>query len=155
MNFTDIRIVTKLVLSHVRHRPARMLLTLMSTIAAACVVVWVVSGYDSLVAKFDEFADNYLGRYEFVVLPAAGGSESNGPFGAPAVRLTPEQIALLKEDAVVVAPCERLRARFCPLRPLVNHVGATTERYGGRRAPRTAGANGRPGRSHCCTVPAE
>lgn len=114
MNFTDLKIVAKLVLSHVRHRPARMLLTLVSTIAAACVVVWVVSSYDSLVAKFDEFADNYLGRYEFVVQANAGGTEAQGPFGAPAVRLSPELIQELKADPAiaVVDPVLQTRARI-------------------------------------------
>ena len=122
MNLTDLKIVAKLVLSHVRHRPARMLLTLISTIAAACVVVWVVSGYDSLTKKFDEFADNYLGRYEFVVLPNAGGSEANGMFGAPAVRLPPEIIAQLKQDPAVsiVDPVLQTRAR-------ITRVGGTPE----------------------------
>ena len=122
MNFTDLKIVAKLVLSHVRHRPARMMLTLMSTVAAACVVVWVVSGYDSLVTKFDEFADNYLGRYEVVILPSAGGTQSNGPFGAPAVRLSPDLIAALKEDAAVaiVDPVLQSRAR-------ISKVGAEPE----------------------------
>ena len=39
---------------------------LFSTTLAAVVVVWVVSGYDSLVDKFDDFAEGYLGRYQLV-----------------------------------------------------------------------------------------
>jgi len=138
MNLTDLKIVGKLVLSHVRHRPARMLLTLVSTIAAACVVVWVVSGYDSLVAKFDEFADNYLGRYEFVVQANAGGTESNGPFGAPAVRLSPELIQELKADpaVAVVDPVLQTRAR-------ITKVGAEPEAEESNRGGRQGRGGGR------------
>ena len=48
-------------MADVRRRPGRFLLTILSTIAAACVVVWVVSGYDSLVQSFRELAEKYLG----------------------------------------------------------------------------------------------
>jgi putative ABC transport system permease protein len=111
MTLTDLKVVAKLVLSHIRHRPARMLLTLMSTVAAACVVVWVVSSYDSLVVKFDEFADNYLGRYEFVIMPSAGGTTAAGPFGAPAVRLTAELIESLKSDPAIAVVDSVLQTR--------------------------------------------
>ncbi len=37
---------------------------------------WVVSGYDSLVEKFDGFAENYIGRYELLVVAANPRGES-------------------------------------------------------------------------------
>ena len=69
MNTGEFAVVGKLVMADMRRRPGRLLLTILSTIAAACVVVWVVSGYDSLVQSFRELAEKYLGRYELVVLP--------------------------------------------------------------------------------------
>jgi len=44
-------------------------LTLLAIIASACVVVWVVSGYDALVSQFGGQAAEYLGRYDFFVVP--------------------------------------------------------------------------------------
>ncbi len=103
MNVTDFRLVLKLVWAHMRFHPTRMLLTLASTVAAACIVVWVVSSYDSLVLKFDEFADNYLGRYEFIVLPATSNpaAGSNEAFGNSPPRLSPELITAMKDDPAV------------------------------------------------------
>ena len=48
------RIVAKLVLADFRQHPARVVLTSLAVIAAACVVVWVVSGYDALLAQYLE-----------------------------------------------------------------------------------------------------
>ena len=50
-------------------RPGRLVLAALATVAAACVVVWVVSGYDSLVDRFGDMGDEYLGRYDLIVLP--------------------------------------------------------------------------------------
>ena len=36
------------------------------------IVVWVVSGYDALASKFDEFEEGYLGRYQVLVLSKQG-----------------------------------------------------------------------------------
>ncbi|MDB5385418.1 MAG: macB 7, partial [Planctomycetaceae bacterium] len=145
MNSNDLKLVMLLTLAHMRHRPARMFLTTLSTVAAACIVVWVVSGYDSLLVKFDEFADNYLGRYEFVALPVADSKESRGQFGVPTVRLSPQLISNLQADpaVAVVDPILQTRAR-------ISKVGATAEELehsrrgveggGGRRGARsTAG----------------
>ena len=77
MKTGEFAVVGKLVMADVRRRPGRLLLTVLSTIAAACVVVWVVSGYDSLVQKFKELSEKYLGRYELLVLPV--GTEEGRP----------------------------------------------------------------------------
>lgn len=144
MNLAPIKTVIRLTRCHLWQRPARMVLTLLSTIAAACVVVWVVSSYDSLVAKFDEFSDNYLGRYEFLVLtkPAENPS-ANGAFGAPSTPLPKELIDALREDpaVAVVDPVFQTRAR-------VTKVGASPEESGpgGLAGPgRGAGGRGRGG----------
>lgn len=137
MNANDLKLVLKLTLAHIRHRPARMFLTMLSTVAAACIVVWVVSGYDSLLLKFDEFADNYLGRYEFVVLPvpASDGSPAGGMFGPPAARLSPALMTELQNDPAVTVldPILQTRAR-------IFKVGATEEeRNPGRGLGRRGG----------------
>jgi putative ABC transport system permease protein len=75
---TEFGAVRKLVIADIRRRPGRLFLTILSTVAAACVVVWVVSGYDSLVHQFKELSDKYLGRYEFVAV-AVGGEERRAP----------------------------------------------------------------------------
>ncbi len=76
MTLQEFKQVGMLTLAHFRQHPGRLFLTLFSTIAAACVVVWVVSGYDSLVEKFDGFAENYIGRYELLVVAANPRGES-------------------------------------------------------------------------------
>lgn len=59
--------------------------------ASACMVVWVVSGYDALLRQFKEFSGLALGRYTLIVYPArppmvAGGRTplSDERFMAPA-----------------------------------------------------------------------
>lgn len=63
------RIAAKLALAYAWHYPARVLLTSLAMVAAACVVVWVVSGYDALVSQFDDRASEYLGRYDLFLVP--------------------------------------------------------------------------------------
>jgi len=79
-------LVAKLAWAHAVRYRARMLLTALAMVAAACVVIWVVAGYEALAAQFDEFADEYLGRYHAFVVPA----QSRTPY------LSPELIAELR-----------------------------------------------------------
>jgi len=65
------RLLWQLAVADVRRHPARMILTSLAMIAAACMVVWVVSGYDALLAQFDSFSSGSLGRYELVISPEA------------------------------------------------------------------------------------
>jgi len=65
------RITWKLALAYAWRHPTRMLLTSLAMVAAACVVVWVVSGYDALVSQFPEQASEYLGRYDLFLVPDA------------------------------------------------------------------------------------
>ena len=51
------KIVLQLVLADLRGHPGRLALTSLAVIAAACVVIWVTSGYDALLGQFDEFAN--------------------------------------------------------------------------------------------------
>ena len=61
--------VWKLGTAYFLRHPLRVCLTSLAIVAAACVVVWVVSGYDAVVAQFGEHAAEYLGHYDFFVVP--------------------------------------------------------------------------------------
>jgi len=63
------RITWKLALAYAVRHPARMLLTSLAMVASACVVVWVVSGYDAIVSQFGNRASEYLGRYDLFLVP--------------------------------------------------------------------------------------
>lgn len=95
-------IVLRLVLANLRQHPARLLLASAAVIAAACVVVWVTSGYDALLAQFDEFADEYLGRYQLIVVPEVPKRQLM-PGGQGAAPIDPKLIDLLRQDPAVAA----------------------------------------------------
>lgn len=59
----------KLAVSYAVRHPARMLLTSLAMVASACIVVWVVSSYDALSSQMGEQATEYLGRYDFFIVP--------------------------------------------------------------------------------------
>jgi putative ABC transport system permease protein len=59
----------KLAIAFLREHPVRGVLTSIATIAAACMVIWVVSGYEALLSTFDEFSNKALGRYSLSVAP--------------------------------------------------------------------------------------
>jgi putative ABC transport system permease protein len=79
-----------------------MALTSLAVIAAACVVIWVVSGYDALLAQFDAFADEYLGRYQLVVVPD-GPRAPLGVMRPVGVPIDPRIVSLMKQDPDVAA----------------------------------------------------
>ncbi|MFI4876059.1 MAG: ABC transporter permease, partial [Blastopirellula sp. JB062] len=60
----------KLLWGNLRQRPLGMLLTALAIMASSCLVVWVVSGYQSLVQQFESFSEEYLGRYDLVIVPS-------------------------------------------------------------------------------------
>ncbi len=71
-------ILFRLLIANVRLRPGRTILTAMAVLASSCVVVWVVSGYDALLAQsVDERAAEALGRFDVVF--AAGGGFPGAP----------------------------------------------------------------------------
>ena len=63
------RIACKLALAYAVRHPLRMFLTSLAMVASASIVVWVVSGYDALSSQFGDQAAEYLGRYDFFVVP--------------------------------------------------------------------------------------
>ncbi len=123
------RVAWKLTLAYARHHPARMLLTSLAMVASACVVVWVVSGYDALTSQFGNRASEYLGRFDLFVVP-----------DAPDQSFIPaDLVAALREDPAV-AECESVlqwTVRVQPDKPL---EPALAKSPGG-------GPRGGPGRS--------
>ena len=81
----------KLALAYAWRHPARMFLTSLATIASACVVVWVVSGYDALVGQFGSQASEYLGRYDLFLVPDAAEDSS----------LPAELVDAMRQDAAI------------------------------------------------------
>ncbi|MCZ2343296.1 MAG: FtsX-like permease family protein [Bacteroidales bacterium] len=67
------RLLLKLLISDFLWRPARVVLAALAVVAAACVVVWVVSGYDALVQGFDDNAEKYLGQTDLVLINVGPG----------------------------------------------------------------------------------
>lgn len=163
------RLLWRLVFAEVRQHPARMALTSLAMIAAACMVVWVVSGYDALMAQFDSFASHSLGRYELLLLPEAPRVM---PGMLPPERyVSSELLAALREDPAVavadsVMQTRAMVRRFDPAQPTPDATGGRGgggarggrggmggsprgPTFGGIRmgSPATAPAGGVPGRS--------
>ncbi|MFC7338346.1 FtsX-like permease family protein [Haloferula chungangensis] len=112
------RTVLLLALSYFREHPVRIALTSLATIAAATMVVWVVSGYDALLGSFDEFSDLALGRYPLSVAPIQHFSQqAPGAIPSYAEKFVPDGlVAELRADpAVAVAdPMWALRESIRP-----------------------------------------
>ena len=116
MRTPDLHVVPKLLLAETRRHPARWALSAAAIVASASVVVWVVSGYDALIGKFDEFSGEYLGRYQLIVVPRelpdlTGFGHSRVP------PLSPEVIESLRKDPQVVLaePVDQYRLRMTPV----------------------------------------
>lgn len=72
----------KLLIANVKLRPMRTALTALGVVASSCVVVWVVGGYDALLAQsVDERAAQALGRFDMVF--SAGGGPGGPGGGRP------------------------------------------------------------------------
>jgi putative ABC transport system permease protein len=96
------KIVLQLAWAQMARHPARMAITTLAMIAAACVVVWVVGGYDALVAQFDGFVEDYLGRYDLIVAPlSVAGSQNPAAATQPALQLPSSLTDALANDAAV------------------------------------------------------
>lgn len=127
----------KLALSYALRRPMRMLLTSTAIIASSCIVVWVVSGYDALSSQFGEQASEYLGRYDFFVVP-------EDPADA---RLDTALVAALREDPDVeeVEPVMQVRIqRLMNPDRAPSMAGPPSGGRGGPGGPPSSG-NRRPG----------
>lgn len=97
------KIVFRLAAAYGWQHPTRMGLAALSVVAAACMVVWVVSGYDALASQFDDMAEQYLGRYQVVVVP----DSSREPV------IPAEMVDALKHDLSVAEVDSAMQARVC------------------------------------------
>ena len=97
------RTVLKLAFAFMRQHPVRTFLTCLATMAAACMVIWVVSGYDALLNSFDDFSDKSLGRYTLSVAPINTYSQyAPGAIPSHAEKyVPPEVVKELRADPVV------------------------------------------------------
>ena len=125
----------KLALAYAWRHPARMLLTSLATIASACVVVWVVSGYDALVGQFGSKATEYLGRYDLFLVPDSAEDSS----------LPTELVDAMRKDAAVAEwePALQWTVRVKPdkadgLGRLFRQQHSSTQGGGQSGAPRSA-----------------
>ena len=123
----------KLALAYAWRHPARMLLTSLATIASACVVVWVVSGYDSLVGQFGSKATEYLGRYDLFLVPDSADDST----------LPAELVAAMHKDAAIAEwePALQWTVRVKPDRPL---DADTESSSGSSSSPQGSGQGGAP-----------
>lgn len=136
-------LLAKLALADLRRHPARLCVTSLATVAAACVVVWVVSGYDALEAQFDDSAERTLGRYDVLILPGPGRD----------VSLEADLIAELQQDPAVaeINPIQQVRARITRLDGFAGMRFAGVPPAGGQPSPTASppgsaapGMRGRP-----------
>ena len=114
------KIAWKLTSAYAWRHPARMFLTSLAMVASACVVVWVVSGYDAIVSQFGNRTSEYLGRYDLFVVPDSV-EESY---------IVPELVESLRKDPAI--------AEFEPV--LQSTVRVQTDK------PMEIGMDGPPGR---------
>ncbi len=146
------RLALRLVVATFRQHPVRIALTSCAVVAAACVVVWVVSGYDALLTQFDSFSDEYMGRYELFVVPHVEGGRVQ-PFGPTPKPLLAEVVTLLGADPAVagIDPITQSQLKSVNGPEGSGPPAAAGRRAGGRgmgpgRRP-PEGAGGRPGQS--------
>ncbi len=102
MSFAEWKTALRLVASHMWQRPGRVFLTSLSTAAAACVVVWVVSGYDSLVGEFGSMGEEYVGRYDFLLVPARDREAEPVGFGR-ALQIPKAMLEKIRQDPAIAA----------------------------------------------------
>lgn len=93
----------KLFAAHARQQKARFALTALAMVAAVGVVLWVVSAYEAIAAKFDDQTADFIGNYTLFVVPTN-----------PLSGLPPQVVAGAADDpAVQVAnPVAQFRMRF-------------------------------------------
>lgn len=86
--------VLRLARGFLLQHPVRLALTLLATVAATSLVLWMVSGYESLLRSHDVFAERALGRYTLSVDPIRRRWDR---------RVLPETIEALRADPDVTA----------------------------------------------------
>lgn len=97
--------ILRLAFAFFRERRLRVVLTSLATVAAATMVVWVVSGYDALLGSFDKYSDLALGRYPLSVAPIQHFTQqAPGAIPSHAEKYVPQTIVeQLRADPAVMA----------------------------------------------------
>lgn len=116
--------VLSLSIAYLRERPLRLILTSLATMAAAAMVVWVVSGYDALLGTFDRYSNLALGRYPLSVAPISHFSQdAPGAIPSHAEKFVPSELLgrLRADPAVEVA--DPMWAVRMNVRPFVEEGG--------------------------------
>ncbi len=135
------KIACKLALSYALGHPLRMLLTALAIVASASIVVWVVSGYDALASQFGEQAGEYLGRYDFYVVPE---DPNDASLDTALVNLLRDDPAVAEATPVLQAPIEFMNPEGGPGGP--GGLGGGMGGFGGPGAgpggPGSAGPSG-------------
>lgn len=131
------KLILKLLAGQMLRHPARFVVTSLAIVAASCVVIWVVSGYDALTAQFDDFAGEYLGRYQLFVAQAV----PNTNFMAPPLALPSEVLQEMGRDSAIAALDAESHLRVTVTKP---GEDARPQR---RSGPAKGDASSRPGRS--------
>ncbi len=120
------KIELKLIVADIVRHPARLILSSLGMIAATCLVVWVVSGYDALVAQFSDSARKTLGRYDMLLV---SGSDNLPELSEVVLDLLREDPAIAEIEAVVQVPVKITRADWQVFSPFGTPAPAM------RRAP--------------------
>jgi putative ABC transport system permease protein len=135
------KLIFKLLWGQVFYRPARFVLTALAIVAAAGVVIWVVSGYDALVAQFDDFAEEYLGRHQFVVVPSAPVSGTSSSFP----ELSKAIISEVAQDPAIKAIDAETHVRITMTKVSASGDGKSEGGRDPNRRRRGLGGGGGPG----------
>lgn len=139
------KIVLKLTLANLRQYPARLLLTSLATVAAAAMVVWVVSGYDALLQTFHNYSDKALGRYPLAVAPISTFRQyAPGDLPSSAVKYVQQQVLddLRADPAVIAADPMWVRRVLVQVTP---GAGGSAGRGAGLRGGGPEGRGAGPG----------
>lgn len=110
-------LIFRLVISRILRFPGRAVITIVGIMAASCAVIWIVSGFDALVAQFDDNSQKYLGRYDVMLVPSGPPNRD--------IAVAPQQISELKSDPAVleVNPVNQSRVSVAKVLP----AGQTAE----------------------------
>ncbi|OGV54566.1 MAG: hypothetical protein A2X49_11150 [Lentisphaerae bacterium GWF2_52_8] len=110
-------LIFKIALIGLLRHPARAILTLFAVIAACCVVVWVVAGYDALASQFGDMASKSMGRYDFLLVLDAPGVMAVPDDIAPKLKADPG-VASVEQFSNLRASIKKLGPDGNPLEPL-------------------------------------
>ena len=129
--------VWTLTIAYLRQHPARLALTAVAMASAACMVVWVVSGYDALLAQYKAFSHESMGRYTLNVFASRPAGAGAMPAPGQDLTVSPETVAALRADPAVESadPMWSQRAMVGPYNP---------ETFRRNRAPTRGEAASRP-----------